>query len=98
MQTVSRIIRPVTVAAGIAAPAASSRNRTGTEIFQLRNLLEHRRSLLFQFCKGIGHGPPPYTERITYARYLSPQKKTATSPTFMSRTRRMEMSFYCKLA
>jgi hypothetical protein len=71
MQTVSWIIRTVAVATGITAPTPGSCNRTGTEIFQLRNLLEHCRSLLFQFCKGLGHGPP-CTERITYARYLSP--------------------------
>ena len=60
MQTVSWIIRPVAVATGIAAPTAGSRYRTGTEIFQLRNLLEHRRSLLFHFCKGFGHGSSFY--------------------------------------
>jgi len=69
----------MTVTAGTSAPATSAGDRTRAQIGQLGNLLQQRRTLLFQSGNSIGHWAS-LTERIIYARELVAKKETNDWP------------------
>src|SRR5260370_39131813 len=67
VRAVAWVIGPMTVTAGTSAPAASAGDRTRAQIGQLGNLLQQRRTLLFQSGNSIGHWCC-LTQRILYPR------------------------------
>ena len=79
VRAVAWVIGPMTVTAGTSAPAASAGDRTRAQIGQLGNLLQQRRTLLFQSGNSIGHWAS-LTERIIYARELVAKKETNDWP------------------